>query len=102
MPHEVNSILSRPIQPFGERPQTDTLQQTGKTSFRDILTESIKKVDNLQKEADTQMEALVTGETENIAEVMAAVEKADLAFRHLMEIRNKLVSAYEEINRIRI
>ena len=48
------------------------------------------------------IEDLTTGKTENVTEVLTAVEKADLAFRQLMQIRNKLIDAYEEINRLRV
>lgn len=70
-------------------------------SFRDILADSIQQVNVRQQEADRAIEALTTGETTNLAEVMSAVEKADLAFRTLMQFRNKLVSAYQEINNLR-
>ncbi len=45
---------------------------------------------------------LVTGRSENVTEVLTAVEKADLAVRALMQIRNKLIDAYEEISRLRV
>ena len=71
-------------------------------SFADVLKNSIKEVNALQKDADQAINDLTTGKTENVTEVLTAVEKADLAFRHLMQIRNKLLDAYEEINRLRV
>lgn len=71
-------------------------------SFADLLANSIKEVNALQHDADQAIQDLTVGKTENVTEVLTAVEKADLAFRALMQIRNKLVDAYEEIQRLRI
>ncbi|MCA8938968.1 MAG: flagellar hook-basal body complex protein FliE [Planctomycetes bacterium] len=103
------SILSRPIRPF-EAPASDIerhnptaagQESSDKPSFRDILGNTIQQVNVRQQEADKAIEALATGKADNLAEVMSAVEKADLAFRTLMQFRNKLVSAYQEINNMR-
>ena len=48
------------------------------------------------------MQRLVTGETDNVAEVMEAVNKAGIAFDLLMEIRNKLSDAYQEVQQMRV
>jgi flagellar hook-basal body complex protein FliE len=70
--------------------------------FKSILLESLNEVNRLQTEADQKVQALYRGETENVADVFAAVNKADIAFDLLMEIRNKLVDAYQEIQAMRI
>ncbi len=70
--------------------------------FDQILRESIKKVDRLQHDAEEAIKSAATGDADSVAEVMTAVEKADLAFRMLMQVRNKLVDAYEELLRLRI
>ena len=71
-------------------------------SFKDYLLDSIKQVNSMQQDADHAVESLFTGGDANPAEVLTAVQKADLAFRMLMQVRNKLVSAYEEIQNMRI
>jgi flagellar hook-basal body complex protein FliE len=75
--------------------------QEGK-DFKTILLDSLGEVNRLQVEADRGVQRLVTGETENVAEVMAAVNKAGIAFDLLMEIRNKLTDAYQEIQQMRV
>lgn len=72
------------------------------TSFKDLLVKSLEEVDQLQKDADVAFKRLVTGETQNVTEVFTAVEKAGLAFETLMQIRNKLVDAYNDIRQMRI
>lgn len=70
--------------------------------FRSVLMENFDEVNRLQREADAGVQRLVTGETDNVAEVFAAVNKAGIAFDLLMEIRNKLTKAYEEIQQMRV
>jgi flagellar hook-basal body complex protein FliE len=70
--------------------------------FGETLLDSLRQVNNLQQDADRAVEALFTGEAANPAEVLTAVQKADLAFRTMMQIRNKLVAAYDELKNIRV
>ena len=71
-------------------------------SFQAFFADSIQEVNSAQMQADQAVEALFTGGEVNPAEVLSAVKKADLAFRMLMQIRNKLVAAYEEVKNIRV
>lgn len=71
-------------------------------SFKDMLLESLDQVNRLQQEAAAGVEKVLTGETDNVAEVFSAVRKADVAFSMLMEMRNKLVDAYREVQQMRV
>lgn len=71
-------------------------------SFQSFLTDSLQQVNSMQAEANKAVENMATGGEVNPAEVLTAVQKADLAFRLTMQIRNKLVAAYQEIQNIRI
>jgi len=62
----------------------------------------MREVNQLQQDADKAVETWATGGDVNPAEVLTAVQKADLAFRMMMQVRNKLVQAYEEMKNIRI
>jgi flagellar hook-basal body complex protein FliE len=71
-------------------------------SFKDLLVNSIEQVNTMQLEADQAVETMFTGGDVNPAEVLTAVQKADLAFRLTMQMRNKLMEVYQEIKDIRI
>lgn len=71
-------------------------------SFGEVLLESIREADRLQDSAEQAIQGLASGKRDDVAGVMTAVEKADLAYRTLMGVRNKLVDAYEELMRLRI
>jgi flagellar hook-basal body complex protein FliE len=72
------------------------------TSFKDMLVDSISQVNTMQLDADKAVEQMFTGGDVNPAEVLTAVQKADLAFRLTMQIRNKLMDVYQEVRDIRI
>ena len=71
-------------------------------AFKEFLIDALDQVNTMQHDADHAVEQLATGEDVNAAEVLTAVQKADLSFRMMMQIRNKLVQAYQEIKEIRI
>ncbi|MBN2477095.1 MAG: flagellar hook-basal body complex protein FliE [Pirellulales bacterium] len=76
---------------------------TGKaTPFKDFLLQSIQEVNSMQQDADRAIESLATGGDVTPAEVLTAVQKADIAFRLMIEVRNKMVQAYEEVKSIRV
>jgi len=76
--------------------------QADSGSFKEMLVDSIKQVNSMQHEADQAVEALFTGGDVNPAEVLTAVQKADMAFRLTMQMRNKAMDVYREIQDIRI
>ncbi len=68
-------------------------------SFVDLLKNSIWEVNNLQVSAADKVQKLVTGEISSVHEVMAATEEAGIAFNLLMQVRNQLVKAWDELRR---
>jgi flagellar hook-basal body complex protein FliE len=70
--------------------------------FKDFMLESLNQVNSMQQDADKAVQQLVTGGDANAAEVLTTLQKADMSFRLMMQIRNKLVQAYQEVNNIRI
>ena len=69
----------------------------GASDFGTVLKRSLAEVNRLQGEADAAVESLVTGKGVTLHETMIALEKADLSFRLMMQVRNKIVDAYREI-----
>ncbi len=103
MVDKINSLTTGSIQ----RSDTKLLDKSsgavsGGKDFKQLLINSLDQVNRLQKEADQASEKLVTGQTDNVAEVFSAVKKADIAFSLMMQIRNQLVSSYNEIRNMRL
>ncbi|HOB74204.1 MAG TPA: flagellar hook-basal body complex protein FliE [Phycisphaerae bacterium] len=93
---------AHPVNPADKTAPAGRAMSPDGKSFENCLLESLEQVNRLQQEATQGVEKVVTGETENIAEVFSAVRKADVAFSMLMEMRNKLVDAYREIQQMRM
>ncbi|MCB0394104.1 MAG: flagellar hook-basal body complex protein FliE [Bdellovibrionales bacterium] len=70
--------------------------------FADTLKSAILDVNKLQQEADFQMQKLATGKTQNVHETMIKAEKADIALRLMIQVRNKLIDAYQEIMKMQV
>lgn len=99
----MNSITPINVTPQTSIPSPATSIKGGESaSFKDMLVDSIKQVNQMQHDADQAVEALFTGGDVNPAEVLTAVQKADLAFRLTMQMRNKAMDVYREIRDIRI
>ncbi len=71
-------------------------------SFKDMLMNSLNEVNSMQQQANRAVEQMATGEDVSAAEVLTAVQKADIAFRMMMQIRNKIAQAYDEVKNVRV
>lgn len=76
--------------------------QPSQVSFADMLKDAVGKVNTMQKQADTKMTELATGKTDNIQDVLVTTEKADIAMRLMVNIRNKVIDAYQEIMKMQV
>jgi flagellar hook-basal body complex protein FliE len=70
--------------------------------FGQVLKDSLEQVNRLQTEADTAITDLATGGPTTLHDTMLALEKADLSFRLMMQVRNKIVEAYQEVVRMQV
>ena len=73
----------------------------GTPDFLAMLKNELSTVNELQQDASRAAEDLVAGRRDDVATVLAATAKADMAFQMLMQVRNKVLDAYEEIKQIR-
>ncbi len=71
-------------------------------AFGETLTDAIAEVNELRLEADKAIEDLAIGQTDDIQSTIMAMEKADLSFKLMMEMRNKILSAYQEVMRTQV
>jgi flagellar hook-basal body complex protein FliE len=70
--------------------------------FAETLKTALNETNKAQIEADHAVEKLNTGEAKNLHEVMISMEKADISLRMLVQMRNKVVDAYQEIMRMQV
>lgn len=83
--------------------QVNPQQQGGQGSFQQLFTDAIKDVNEMQLHADQQIEGLMLGKPGvNTHDAMIALEKADIAFQMMNQIRSKIVRAYQEVMRTQV
>ena len=99
--------MSNPIQGFpqggvglgvGGGSATHASGATGQHEFMDTLRSAMDQVGALQSEADGRVAQLLTGNGQDVHSAMIAVEKANLAFQMMVQVRNKIVQAYTQIS----
>lgn len=73
-----------------------------KPSFKETFKNALAKTNELQLNADNAMEDFVTGESENLHELMIGVEEAKIALQFTVEVRNRIMEAYQELMRMQI
>lgn len=72
------------------------------TTFADFLNNALSEVNKLQLESESLNEAFAMGKIDNLHQVTIAAEKADIALQFTMQIRNKILDAYQEIMRMQV
>jgi len=81
--------------------ETDNTASNG-ISFFDTLKQKLDEVNNQQVEADTVTQAFVKGDNVDVHQVMIAGEEAKQSLELAVQVRNKLVEAFQEINRMQL
>jgi flagellar hook-basal body complex protein FliE len=99
MPNELQMV----IHGIGElhRPEARAPEATGQPSFAKDLSSAVGELDKIQTDADKQANLVAQG-AGNLHEMAISLEKADVAMRLAMKVRNKVVDAYNEIMRMSV
>tara|TARA_B100001971_G_C18268012_1_gene596300 strand:+ start:59372 stop:59722 length:351 start_codon:yes stop_codon:yes gene_type:complete len=84
------------------RDKFPTESAEGSKTFGDFLLESISEVNSLQNQADNAVQKLASGESKNLHETLLAVEKAEIAFKTMNQVRTKVIDAYREIMKMQV
>ena len=94
-------IVNNPIQPLGN-PSADPSKTTQPAdgAFGKVIGQALKDVNQQMAEADKGVEALTTGTNKDIHGTMIALEKASISFQLISQVRNKIIDAYKEIQRM--
>lgn len=74
----------------------------GGVDFKKLLQEAVNEVDQAQKVSDQEVKKLLEGEIQDVHSAMIALQKADLSFQLMMQVRNKLIEAYQEVMRMQV
>jgi flagellar hook-basal body complex protein FliE len=97
-------MMIRPLQ--GASTPALALANTNKISeapgFADHLKGTLATTNVLQHQSGTAQQELATGQNGNIHETLIAMNKASVSFKMVMEVRNKVITAYQEVMRMQV
>ena len=79
-----------------------TEEKTNGTSFSNVLSDAISKVNDSEVNANNKIESLIKGEDVEMHEVMLAMQESVLSLQALIEVTNKTVEAYQEISKLQL
>ena len=79
-----------------------TEEKTNGTSFSNVLSDAISKVNDSEVNPNNKIESLIKGEHVEMHEVMLAMQESVLSLQALIEVRNKTVEAYQEISKLQL
>lgn len=81
----------------------ETGAATGGADFAQVLQGSIDKVNQAQTQAHAMAEKLAAGDnSQNLHEVMIALQTASVSFQEMVQVRNRLVSAYQDVMNMQV
>ncbi|MGH9328277.1 MAG: flagellar hook-basal body complex protein FliE [Terriglobia bacterium] len=86
-----------PINPSAFNQQQVDQIRNNQPQFVDTLKQTLQQAQQIQDEANQKVSAVATGKGGDIQSTLVAVEKANLSFELAMEVRNKIVQAYQDI-----
>jgi len=81
------------VKPAGKKPAV---------SFEDAIKDALKDVSQIQNDAEKAIAGFANGEVKDIQTVVVAMEKADLSLQTLLSVRNRLISAYQQISSMQV
>ncbi|MFD2682835.1 flagellar hook-basal body complex protein FliE [Bacillus seohaeanensis] len=96
--HNISSALTSPVSPLNTKNNMKPAET--QQSFADFLKKSIDQVNSSQIQSDRLTEKLARGEDVDLHQVMIASQKSSIMLQTTMEVRNKVVEAYQEIMRM--
>jgi flagellar hook-basal body complex protein FliE len=85
----------------GMTEKSGTVEKAGE-SFGSLLRDKIAEVNQLKLDADDAITKVELGNSGSIHEAMIALEKADISFRTMLQVRNRMLEAYQEIMRMQV
>lgn len=99
----VSSINTPGLSPQSiQHPVRDSKSANGSLPFAEMVKGLITETDQQQLQSQDSVRQLITGETDSIHDVVLTTSRADLAFRLMMEIRNRLIESYQEVMRMQV
>jgi flagellar hook-basal body complex protein FliE len=97
-----SNIFTQGIQSNVVNNEQPVNKKESKINFSDVIGDAIEKVNESQVNADNKIESLIKGENVSMHEVMLSVQESQMSMQLMLEVRNKLFDAYQEISKVQL
>jgi flagellar hook-basal body complex protein FliE len=95
----INPISPKPLQPINSPQKPEELK---KTNFGDLVNKYVQETRQTEQASETAVKDMLAGKSEDINSVVAQVAKADMSFKLLVGVRNKIIEAYKQTMQMQI
>ena len=99
---EMVPLQMTPVKMSAESHLGETMPEPEVKSFGQYLVDTLKETNTLQQKSDAMNAALAAGEVDDISQVVIAGQKAEIALQLTMQVRNRALSAYQELMRMQV
>ena len=87
---------------FAPSIKNEVVNKESKVTFSDVIKDAVNKVNETQVNANNMIEGLIKGEDVSMHDVMLSVQESQMSMQLMLEVRNKLFEAYQEVNRVQL
>ncbi len=91
-----------PVEPLSSTPLSPQTAKPAETSFGNLFEQAVQRVEQTQLDSREKVDRLLRGEEQELHEVVLASQRAELSFEYFLQVRNKVVQAYQEIMRMQM
>lgn len=103
---KINQLSSLQLNKIAEQTKPQQTKETslpeGQKDFGQTISEFVKAVNEIQEDSSGKVADVIQGRSQNLHEAMASLEEAKLSFQLMVEVRNKLLESYKEIQRMQV
>ena len=99
------SLTQSPIQPISPISVTQNAQSASEVSavnFKDLLSKAISDLNTSQTDANSAIQNLATGGSDNLHDVIISMEKAEMTLQYAIQVRNKVMDAYQSVIQMQV
>ncbi len=98
----INQLASINFRDLVQNKQTGNSKEVKGKDFGDTISDFLKAVNDSQNQSSQKVSDIIEGKSENLHEAMVMLEESKLSFQLMLEIRNKLLDSYKEIERMQV
>jgi flagellar hook-basal body complex protein FliE len=102
MPSPLSAISSPSFQPVRLAEAAVKPPASSGEAFQNVLNDAVQRVENYRTTADTAIQKFLSGEDEELHKVAIATQQAEISLEMFLQVKNKVVQAYQEIMRMQL